>query len=191
MNPDDDPQRQIADLERSMAQSAAGSEMPALGEEPRIGLRTGWAVLGLMIAALVVGGGVILTKHAHAGRPVAGTPMAPDTLGNPTGLPSTPTSLTPPPTTSLEIPGDTVSVAGIGRNETISCQDRIASVSGVDNTVVLIGHCARLDVSGVRNTVTVDSTDAIVVSGMNNHVKFRFGTPQLDQSGIDNTLERG
>jgi hypothetical protein len=46
-------------------------------------------------------------------------------------------------------------------------------------------------VSGVRNTVTVDAADAIVVSGMNNAVTFHSGTPQLENSGIDNSLERG
>jgi hypothetical protein len=61
----------------------------------------------------------------------------------------------------------------------------------VDNKVVLTGHCSRVDVSGLKNVVTIDSADAIVVSGMNNAVVFHSGTPELDNSGLDNTLGRG
>ena len=62
------------------------------------------------------------------------------------------------------------------------------SISGVNNEVTLTGHCRSVDVSGVENTVTTDATDAIVVSGMKNTVTFRSGTPELTNSGFDNTI---
>ena len=44
--------------------------------------------------------------------------------------------------------------------------------------------------SGVRNTVTVEESDAIVVSGMDNNVTYRSGNPELEESGLRNTLQR-
>ena len=57
--------------------------------------------------------------------------------------------------------------------------------------MVLTGHCARVDVSGVRNVVTVDAADSIVASGMNNKITYHSGTPEVDKSGIDNSVQRG
>jgi hypothetical protein len=57
--------------------------------------------------------------------------------------------------------------------------------------VVLTGPCARVVVSGVKNTVTLERTGFIDISGMNNRIVFRSGTPEINQSGIDNTVERG
>lgn len=203
MTQDDDAEGRIADLERSTAESAAGSEAPPLGEKARVGLRAGWVVLGLMVVALVLGGGAILSHRSS--QPIAGTPIPGEMPDETAEAPAPPVMPVPPvmpiPTaepapsatapTAVEIPGDSISVAGVGKTETIACDDRVATVSGVDNTVTLTGHCGRVDVSGVGNTVTVDSADAIVVSGLNNRVTFLSGTPQLDQSGMNNTLERG
>lgn len=199
MTQDDDAEGRIADLERSTAESAAGSEAPPLGEKARVGLRAGWVVLGLMVVALVLGGGAILSHRSS--QPIAGTPIPGEIPGErptaeapvPPVMPAPRAEPAPSATapTAVEIPGDSISVAGVGKTETIACDDRVATVSGVDNTVTLTGHCGRVDVSGVGNTVTVDSADAIVVSGLNNRVTFLSGTPQLDQSGMNNTLERG
>jgi hypothetical protein len=87
--------------------------------------------------------------------------------------------------------GAAISVAGVGNQRTLACNNSIVSVSGVDNTVVLTGRCDRVDVSGVQNSVTIDDAGAIVVSGLNNRVVFHYGTPELSQSGFDNTLQRG
>jgi hypothetical protein len=61
----------------------------------------------------------------------------------------------------------------------------------VDNTVVLTGRCTRVDISGIQNTVTIDEAGVIDVSGMNNKVVFHSGSPKLNESGIDNTVQRG
>lgn len=220
MSPDDDPERRIQDLERSLAQSthegprspsALAAETPTLAQGSRTGLKIGWVVLGLMVAALVVSGGVMLSRPSTtAGRPVA--EMSPSDVAGGGGrfgtttreapsapTPSEPTPAIPevPPLVPLEPPtpppsyDTSISVAGVGRSETIDCTDRPASISGVDNEVVLTGHCGRVDVSGVNNSVIIDSADAIDVSGMANHVTFHSGNPELSKSGLDNTVERG
>ena len=63
-------------------------------------------------------------------------------------------------------------------------------ISGVDNTVMLTGLCARVEVSGIENRVNIEEATAIVVSGLNNQVRFLSGTPELTKSGVGNTLER-
>lgn len=211
----DDAEGRIADLERQLSNTAAASEAPPIGEAPRTGLRLGWLVLALMVAALVVSGIMLAGRLTGGGRPVAGTPTTPGFSGG-GGTFTTPTPSTARPSTTRpssqspsapdnptfgtptsETPtfrtpgGDTISVSGVGRNESIDCDGRVATVSGVDNQVVLTGHCARVDVSGVRNTVTVDESDAIVVSGMDNTVTYHSGNPELSKSGLDNTLDRG
>ena len=57
--------------------------------------------------------------------------------------------------------------------------------------MVLTGQCARVVVSGVKNVVTLERTGFIDISGMNNRIVFLSGTPEINQSGIDNTVERG
>lgn len=202
MTADGDPEQRIADLERPLLWSAADSELPSTS--PRIGLRLGWAALGLMAVALIVGGVAILSGRSSG--PVSGHPTMIGGGGTVTESPVAPTfSLSPstpaaespvgPPTISAPVStppsGDAVSVAGVGNHRTIACTDNAVSISGVDNMVVLTGHCSRVDVSGVRNTVTIDEADAISVSGMSNAVTFYSGTPELDNSGLDNNLGQG
>ena len=207
MRPDGDPEQQIADLERPLSAAAAGSEVSSIASKPRVGMRVGWIVLGLLILGLVVSGGVIVSgRLASTSRPVTGSPTTPAVVGGggvvPGRAPVT-TSMNPSrtvmpsasPTTAGTVssapPGGALSVAGVGNERTLACNDSAVSISGVDNTVVLTGRCARVDVSGVNNTVTIDEAAAIDVSGMDNKVVFHTGTPELNQSGFDNTLERG
>lgn len=206
MNPDD-PEARIRDLEQQVSKTAAASEAPHLAEGARTGLRLGWLVLGVMILAVVVSGGILAGRLTGGSRPVTGTPrtvadgggtFTQPTLEKPTlekPFPGAP-SVVPPekstaPVTITPPSGDSISVAGVGKTETIDCADRVASVSGVDNQVVLTGHCSRVDVSGVRNTVRIEESDAIVVSGMDNEVTFRSGDPELSRSGLGNSLEMG
>lgn len=219
MSPDDDPERRIQDLERSLAQSAPertlsqsvpGEPLPTetpAAEGSRTGLKVGWVLLGLMVAAMVVSGGVILSRPSTTvGRPVA-EKSTPDVAGGggrfgsstretpsaPTPSAEVPSVSESPPLVPLEPPpyDTSISIAGVGRSETIDCADRPASISGVDNQVVLTGHCGLVDISGVNNSVIIDSADAIDVSGMANHVTFHSGDPELSRSGLDNTIERG
>ena len=61
----------------------------------------------------------------------------------------------------------------------------------MDNTVVITGHCSRLEVSGMDNTVTVDAADAINASGMDNKITYHSGSPRVDTSGFSNSVEQG
>ena len=186
MSSTEDPETRIRDLEPPALDSAVSAD------PPRPGLRLGWIVLILLVIGLAVGGDAMLFTNAD--RTVAGRPAAPDIAGGggtftaaPTAsaVPAQPAEPTPPTT------GGSISVAGVDKDETHACDDSIVSVSGVHNRVVLIGHCARVDISGIRNTVIMDEADAIVISGMNNSARFHSGSPQISQSGMDNTLERG
>ena len=177
---DDDPERRIRELEPPQPDATVADE------PPRTGLRAGWILLGLMIVALVVAGGAMLIDQAH--RTVAGRASAPEFAGGGGSFTQSPPSPVAPPAPQA---GRSISVAGVGKQERYNCADSVVSVSGVDNKVLLTGHCGRVDVSGVGNTVIVESSDAIVVSGMNNAVTYRDGNPELSKSGMNNTLQRG
>jgi len=57
--------------------------------------------------------------------------------------------------------------------------------------VVITGHCTQISVSGVQNSITVDSVDAIDASGFNNKVTYHSGTPEVGNSGDSNVVEQG
>lgn len=160
------------------------------GTRGRNGLRIGWLVFALLVAALAISGWFILSERMN--HPVAGRPTVPPMLG---GSGSIDRSLDPPaPSVRRPVPtapGREVNVSGVGDIRTIMCADNAVSISGARNTLTVTGHCTRVDVSGVENIVTVEAADAISVSGIRNQVRFRSGAPELDKSGIDNTLERG
>ena len=82
-------------------------------------------------------------------------------------------------------------VSGIQATRTIACNDNDVTVSGIENTVTFTGHCRQVTVSGQRNHVTIDAADAIAASGINNVVTYHTGTPTVDRSGIDNTIQQG
>lgn len=168
--------------------------------------RVGWIVLGVIIVALVLAGvGIFANQFASTTRtltnPSAKTPVAggggtfttrPTTRSPAPSRDTTPETPAPPVATeSMPSADGTISVAGMGQNRTFLCNDSAVTVSGIRNTVVLHGHCARIDVSGVENAVTVDSADAIDASGMQNRVTFRSGSPEVSQSGFSNSVERG
>ena len=162
-------------------------------EPPRPGLWWGWIVFGLLAIALAVSGGLMLA--GRIGQPVAGRPTPPPSIsaGTPvTEKPSAPKpSVGTTPPTSTAPRGEKATVTGVADTHAITCADNAVSVSGVRNTVALSGHCTRVDVSGVENKVTIDSADAIDVSGLRNDVIYRSGEPELTRSGLDNTIERG
>lgn len=168
---------------------------------PRSGLWIGWVILAVLVIGLLISGWFIVRDESHS---VSGRPTVPPMLGGGGPLAETPSARRPsapgmtpsqPPGSSgpsiTSSPGGDFDVAGVGKNLTIECRDHDFSVSGVENTVILTGRCARVDVSGVRNTVVIDSAESIDVSGMDNKVTFRSGTPRLRNSGLDNTLDRG
>lgn len=71
---------------------------------------------------------------------------------------------------------------------TVACTGHSVTVSGVNDTVVLVGQCEQVAVSGVRNTITVESAHAIAVSGFDNRIRFG-GEPAISNSGSNNVVE--
>lgn len=209
----EDPERRIAALERGLStpEPAPHPDAPRRGA----GMVVGWIALGLLLAALVVGGGVILTGQSQRtvpGGPVAVEPPLPDIPTDtdmpptapgfptvppvPTVRPMPPPTPVPPPISALPTPGQpgtdgALSVSGIDRNETFDCEGRKVEVSGVDNTVVLTGRCTRVEVSGIGNSVRLDTSGEIVVSGLDNTVVYLSGDPKVDKSGMRNDVSRG
>jgi hypothetical protein len=175
---------------------------PFSGSSPRppSGNRVWWilgAVFVIGVLALV-GGVAAFAAHrfSRAGSVILSTPPSisrgntfPRTL--PTQAPRQTPSSPGPSGTVTPPPGANISVAGINENQTIACDDNIVSVSGVSNTVLLIGHCTSLSVSGVQNSITVDAVDTIDASGFNNKVTYHSGSPKTTKSGEGNVVQQG
>ncbi|MGX9670754.1 DUF3060 domain-containing protein [Mycobacterium sp. HM-7] len=88
-------------------------------------------------------------------------------------------------------PNRPIQVAGVRGHRTVACNDRRINISGVSNSVTITGHCSTVEVSGIENSVTVDSADKIVTSGMDNHVTYHSGNPEIPDPGRSNTVSRG
>ncbi|RUP33589.1 MAG: DUF3060 domain-containing protein [Mycolicibacterium sp.] len=88
-------------------------------------------------------------------------------------------------------PNAPIRIAGVRGHRTLACNDRPVNISGVSNSVTITGHCSTVEVSGIENTVTVDSADKITTSGMDNHVIYHSGTPEIPTPSGSNTVSRG
>jgi hypothetical protein len=93
--------------------------------------------------------------------------------------------------TPLPPQGAELTVTGLNENQALTCNNNVVTVSGVSNTVVITGHCASVTVSGLNNVITVDATDTIDASGLNNQVTYHSGSPQVSKSGDGNVVQRG
>ena len=154
-----------------------------------------WLFAGIVVVLLVVGAGVAvysarvfslgsetrppveIPNVAGGGGQVDKAPGVGPIETVPEVEPSIPSGVPIPP------PGEQLSVSGVGKNETIACNESIVSVSGVNNTVTIIGHCVSLTVSGVENVVTVDAADTIGASGFDNEVIYLSGSPEINATG--------
>ena len=160
--------------------------------------RTVWIIAGVFVVGMIALPAAIFLFTAHQVSRSGITTLLPipsisSEPPNPSGVmtqtraaPST--SLTAAPTAPK---GGNLSVAGINENRTIVCNDSSVDVSGVSNTVVITGHCASLSVSGVQNKVTVQAAESIQASGFNNQITYLAGSPQIDQSGDGNVVQKG
>jgi hypothetical protein len=205
MEAQDDPEARIRDLERPLSDIARNSELGGdayVSSHGHMPPTTPWADSGhsrayavpvaIAVLALVIAGGVtayLFTKSAPSssddrseisggGGTLSDWPADRPTAG--------PAEIVPPSGAAV-----TITVAGIGENKTIACDQTTLSISGIENTVTVTGHCASLSVSGVDNVVTVDSADGIVVSGFDNRIEFHAGDPEISTSGSGNTVDRG
>jgi hypothetical protein len=160
--------------------------------------RTVWIIAGVFVVGMIALPAAIFLFTAHQVSRSGITTLLP--IPSISSEPPTPsgvmtqtraapsTSLTAAPTAPK---GGNLSVAGINENRTIVCNDSSVDVSGVSNTVVITGHCASLSVSGVQNKVTVQAAESIQASGFNNQITYLAGSPQIDQSGDGNVVQKG
>ncbi|GAY13654.1 DUF3060 domain-containing protein [Mycobacterium sp. shizuoka-1] len=202
MNPDDDPEKRIQELERPLTDQAQTSELGTAGPPggwppppppgyygppmpplsvppPSSGLRIGWIVLALMVVGLIIGGGAILATSLFAvNRP--GTPTISGGGGTFTTITSrpsrgTPVAPVPAPSTSAA----TVATPPPGGN---------LSVAGVDQNRRIACNDGVVTVSGVENTVVITGhCTRVTVSGMNNLVTVD-AADAIDVSGIENKV---
>lgn len=221
MDPQDDPEARIRELERPLSEEARTSEMgaappggyahpptpPPLSygapfETTRVRPAGGVPWLWIMLAVFAVGalalaaGIAVFAGHVvSSGGSIIGSPGNRPTISRRNGpLTTSPHSLPGTANSGTQAPippGANISVTGISENRTVACNDSFVSVSGVSNRVTITGHCASLTVSGVRNMVTVDAADSIDASGFNNQVTFHSGSPSIDKSGGSNVVQRG
>ena len=189
MDPKDDPEARIRELERSLNEQARTSELGVSGSahpppsgsfgpqypvpgsfggapfpqliRSRSVVRLGW----LMFAITAVVGIAIATAVFFAFyKPTSGLTVA---------------------------PGGSISVSGSSEDEAVVCNGGgSVSVSGFSNTVTVTGQCTELTVSGFENKVVVDSSETIDASGFNNEVIYHFGTPHINKMG-DNVVQQG
>ena len=201
MEPQDDPEARIRELERPLTDVARTSELGApqpvssippmpppytapfpAPQRATASIRWIWGLFALIamgVVALVVGIVVYTAHQVSRDGFTVGSPSLPQNPRSEARAPATPS------------PGSQVSIAGFDKNETIVCDDNLVSVSGFSNTIVITGHCASLTVSGSDNTVTVDTADTIDASGVDNHVTFHSGSPLVQNSGVSNVVEQG
>ena len=238
MQPQDDPEARIRDLERPLADVARTSELgtseypsgadyntayntaaylpppvqtygapPYMGmpQKPKSGFSAWWVFAGIAVLLIFIAGGIVIfsatmfkldsttrppieiPEVAGGGEEVDKAPSArPGTPGTPGGS----IVETPSAAPVIPAPGEQLSVSGVGKNETIACNENAVNVSGVENTVTITGHCVSVTVSGIDNVVTVESTDIIDASGFDNQVIYLSGEPDIDTAGT-NVVSRG
>lgn len=87
--------------------------------------------------------------------------------------------------------GQVVSIGGVGGAFAPTCAGGEVQISGVENTVTITGHCARLIVSGVDNVIVVDSFTELNLSGVRNHLTYLQGEYTEEPGGIDCVVVKG
>ena len=218
MEPQDDPEARIRELERPLTNQAYTSELgvshgyagppplpappPPMADSisfgstrPRTTGQVWWIVIAVFILGVV---GLVVGIMVYVGNVFSSTTSSFTTRpsmyggdGSFTGSPSSRPRTSTGPSTSSAPRGGNLSVSGVGKHETIECNDSSASISGMSNTVVLTGHCATVTVSGIKNIVTVDTADTISASGFENQVTYHSGAPTIQNAGSDNVVEQG
>jgi hypothetical protein len=142
-----------------------------------------WVVLAIgavVFMAVAVGVGLVIMNRA--------TSSFPDIPG--VSIPSMPSMPSMPDQPTAAPPGGQLSVAGMGENKTLECNNNHVSISGVSNTVTITGHCTNVTISGMQNKVTLETSDQINASGFDNVVTYHSGSPDINNAG-SNTVQQG
>ena len=147
-----------------------------------------WVVLAIgavVFMGIAAGVGWYIVGKSTRELPTISVPSIPVPTVGPVqpGMPVSPSDTTAPP-------GGQLSVAGVGENKTIACNDSDVSISGVSNTVTISGHCTNVTVSGMQNKVTLDESDQINASGFDNVVTYHSGSPDINNAG-NNVVQQG
>jgi hypothetical protein len=151
-----------------------------------------WVVLGIgavvfMILAAGVGF-IVVNKSTNQIPDIPGVSIP--SIPSIPSMPSMPAMPNMPSEPTAAPPGQQLSVAGMGGNRTLECNDNSVSISGVSNTVTITGHCTTVSVSGMQNKVTLDTADQISASGFDNVVTYHSGSPDINNAG-NNQVEQG
>lgn len=211
MSAEDDPEERIRELERSAGDqpseltrswSEVGSGRlgsPYPGQVSSSGAASrGWsavALIGAVLLTIVVGAAIFVAKlfsgvdsfiDAFESSPTASSGGAPLVVPPDHG-----DSPLVPTVEAIVPPGGNVSVSGVGEHRNITCNEGAVSISGVSNTVVLTGRCRNVMVSGVQNVVTVDDSAVITASGFDNRITYLSGSPEIQNVGDSNVVQRG
>ena len=169
--------------------TAAGLRRPVDQPQRKSSAGIPWVVLGIgAVVFMVIAAGVgffIVNKSTSTfpdfpGVSIPSIPSMPSMPSTP-GMPLQPTTAPP---------GEQLSVAGMGENKTLECNDNSVSISGVSNTVTITGHCTTVTVSGMQNKVTLEPSDQINASGFDNVVIYHSGSPDINNAG-NNVVEQG
>ncbi|RKH58048.1 DUF3060 domain-containing protein [Corallococcus llansteffanensis] len=86
-----------------------------------------------------------------------------------------------------------IDVTGSGETATHECTPgSTVEITGASNNVTLTGECKSVTVSGSNNTVKVEATRAISVTGMANTVTWKRGhgksKPKISRTGMNNKI---
>jgi hypothetical protein len=145
-----------------------------------------WVVLGIgavVFMAIAAGVGFVIVNRTTSSFPdIPGVSIP--------SIPSMPSMPNMPDQPTTAPPGGQLSVAGMGENKTLECNNNHVSISGVSNTVTITGHCTTVTVSGMQNKVTLETSDQISASGVNNVVTYHSGSPDINNAG-SNTVQQG
>jgi Protein of unknown function (DUF3060) len=217
MEPHDDPEARIRELERPLADIAGTSELgatqsgppptPPVYGPPPTPPRYGGPPTPPMYGApfpttppkatagfrgwwIVLAGFVVGAVVLAAALAAVGAHMF-SSRGPIVSFPSNRPTISRGAGPSTAPPGGSLSVNGIGENKTIACNDSSVNVTGFSNTVVITGHCTGLTVSGSNNVVTVDAADTINAVGSNNKVTYHSGSPSVGSFGQSNVVSQG
>jgi hypothetical protein len=116
--------------------------------------------------------------------------QSPSSSGLSSNIPTSGYCSTKPPSTDMP-EGGVGDVNMTGGDRTFACNDSDLTVKGEGHTLTLKGHCARLVINSMGTHVIVDSVDEINVEGMDNVIIYYSGSPQVNNQGVNNSVQQG
>jgi uncharacterized protein (DUF2345 family) len=159
----DDPEERIRELERQLADVRSRPQRPADVVSPpytqygphlapqRRTVPTAWRyAIGTLVLVVI---GLVIAVVAHLVIDDGGGASV-DGGGGPVSVSQ----------------GGALTLAGNNENQSIACNDGSLTLSANNSTFTVTGHCAGLRVTGSHDHVTVESSDAVEVTGFGDTV---------------------